>query len=382
MIELVTSKDEYSCGKNIKIFGVGGAGGNAVNTMMKQDLRGVEFIVANTDINDLNKSMAPLKLQMGKKITKGLGCGANPEMGRKAAEESKEEILHHLEGAEMIFIASGMGGGTGTGAAPYIAQLAKENGILTIGIVNRPFLVEGKKRTVNAEKGIQKLKESVDTLIVIPNEKLKEEYRTVTVWESFKKADFILYEAAKAVSDIINFSGFINVDFADVRTVTQNRGFAIMGTGMAEGENRAVNAANAAMSNPLLSDVDLSNAGGLLINITAGEDFKMEEFEIINKVIVERTGDEGDIITGLVFDNNVDGKIKVTLIATGLETTGTQVYKIEKVKKEIEQGNEDLNDVLKRIRSQNTFEVRKQQEEKQTKSQIPGLPSFMRQFNN
>jgi cell division protein FtsZ len=379
-VELV--KDEFSCGKNIRIFGVGGAGGNAVNTMISYDLKGVEFIVANTDINDLNKSNSKLKLQMGKKITKGLGAGANPDIGRKAAEESKEEILHHLEGAEMVFVAAGMGGGTGTGAAPYIAQMAKEMGILTIGIVNRPFQVEGKKRMVNAEKGIQKLKESVDTLIVIPNEKIKEEYRTVTVWESFKKADFILYEAAKAVSDIINFSGFINVDFADVRTVTQNRGLAIMGTGQAEGENRAVNAAIAAMSNPLLADVDLSNAGGLLINITAGEDFKMEEFEEINRVIVERAGDEGDIITGLVFDDQVDGKIRVTLIATGLEASGTKVYEIEKLKKQTETGNEDLNDVLKRIRSQENFELAKQAEQKKSKTQAPGIPSFMRQFTN
>ncbi len=351
--------------------------------MIMHDLQGVEFIVSNTDINDLNKSLAQLKLQMGRKITKGLGAGADPEIGRKAAEESKEEILHHLEGSEMVFIAAGMGGGTGTGAAPYIAQMAKEMGILTIGIVNRPFRVEGKKRMVNAEKGIQKLKESVDTLIVIPNEKIKDEFRTVTVWESFKKADFILYEAAKAVSDIINFSGFINVDFADVRTVTQNRGLAIMGTGQAEGENRAVNAAVAAMSNPLLEDVDLANAGGLLINITAGEDFKMEEFEEINQVIVEKAGDEGDIITGLVFDDKMDGIIRVTLIATGLEEAGSKVYEIETLKKDSKKDQDDLSDVLQRLRNKDSFELRKQPEQKKPKqNQAPGIPSFMRQFTN
>ncbi|MCD4818241.1 MAG: cell division protein FtsZ [Candidatus Cloacimonetes bacterium] len=381
-------KDEFTVGKNIKIFGVGGAGGNAVNAMIHFDLKGVEFIVANTNISDLQISSAKSKLQLGKKLTKGLGAGSNPEVGRKAAEESKDEIMGHLDGAELVFIAAGMGGGTGTGAAPVIAHLAKEMGILTIGIVNRPFKMEGKKRMINAEKGIQKLKESVDTIIVVPNEKLREEYPHMTVRDAFREADNILYQAAKAISDIINFSGYMNVDFADVRTVTQNRGFALMGTGTSEGENRAVNAAREAMSNPLLADIELENTAGLLINITAGEDFKMDEFEEITEVIVQKAGDEGDIITGLIFDKEIEGKIRVTLIATGLESSESKRPQIEVIKTDKKSSGADISELLKSLQKDNNFEKRKpyqnpatlnQQENKAPKMD---LPSFMRKFQN
>ena len=381
-------QDEFTVGKNIKIFGVGGAGGNAVNAMIHFDLKGVEFIVANTNISDLQISNAKSKLQLGKKLTKGLGAGSNPEVGRKAAEESKDEIMGHLDGAELVFIAAGMGGGTGTGAAPVIAHLAKEMGILTIGIVNRPFKMEGKKRMINAEKGIQKLKESVDTIIVVPNEKLREEYPHMTVRDAFREADTILYQAAKAISDIINFSGYMNVDFADVRTVTQNRGFALMGTGTSEGENRAVNAAREAMSNPLLADIELENAAGLLINITAGEDFKMDEFEEITEVIVQKAGDEGDIITGLIFDKEIEGKIRVTLIATGLESNESKRPQIEVIKTEKKSSGADISDLLKSLQKDNNFEKKRPYQSPSTlnhqenKAPKMDLPSFMRKFQN
>jgi len=305
-------------GTNIKIIGVGGAGGNAVNTMIDNELFGVEFIAANTDMSDLVKSKATMKLQLGKKLTHGLGTGANPELGSRSAEESKDEIKSHLDGADMVFIAAGMGGGTGTGAAPIIAKIAREMGIITLGIVTTPFLFEGKKRESNAEDGIRNLSEFVDTLIVIPNSKLCEIFGDLNLIDAFHKADNVLYEAAKAVSDIINVNGLVNVDFADVKTVMQNMGYALMGTGTADGENRAVMAAKAAITNPLLSDISLNGCQSLLINITSGPDIKMNEFEDVSQVIVNETGSAANIIMGVIIDPNMIGRVSVTLIATGL----------------------------------------------------------------
>jgi cell division protein FtsZ len=306
-------------GTNIKIVGVGGAGGNAVNTMIEHGLLGVEFIAANTDMTDLVKSKATMKLQIGKKLTRGLGTGADPEKGYRSAEESKDEIKSHLEGADMVFIAAGMGGGTGTGAAPMVAKIARELGILTLGIVTTPFTFEGKKRHTNAEEGIRNLSEFVDTLILIPNSKLSEIYHDISLVDAFRKADNVLYEAAKAVSDIINVSGYINVDFADVKTVMANMGYALMGTGSASGEDRAVLAARAAINNPLLADVSLSGCQSLLINITAGYDFKMSEFEAVNSVVVNETGRAANIISGVITDETISGDVFVTIIATGLQ---------------------------------------------------------------
>jgi len=306
-------------GTNIKIIGVGGAGGNAINTMIQNDLFGVEFIAANTDSCDLTKSCANMRLQLGKKLTRGLGTGANPEIGSSSAEESKDDIKGHLDGADMIFIAAGMGGGTGTGAAPIIAKIAREMGILTLGIVTSPFPFEGKKRAENAEHGIKHLREFVDTLIVIPNEKLCEIYSGLTLVEAFHKADNVLYEAAKAVSDIINVTGLINVDFADVKTIMQNMGYALMGSGSAEGENRAINAARAAIDNPLLSHINLQGCQSLLLNITAGHDILMSEFDEVSNVIVNETGKAANIIMGIILDDAMAGKIRVTIIATGLD---------------------------------------------------------------
>ncbi|MBP7194671.1 MAG: cell division protein FtsZ [Candidatus Cloacimonetes bacterium] len=306
-------------GTNIKIVGVGGAGGNAVNTMIEHGLLGVEFIAANTDMTDLVKSKATMKLQIGKKLTRGLGTGADPEKGYRSAEESKDEIKSHLEGADMVFIAAGMGGGTGTGAAPMVAKIARDLGILTLGIVTTPFTFEGKKRHTNAEEGIRNLSEFVDTLILIPNSKLSEIYHDISLVDAFRKADNVLYEAAKAVSDIINVSGYINVDFADVKTVMANMGYALMGTGSASGEDRAVLAARAAINNPLLADVSLSGCQSLLINITAGYDFKMSEFEAVNSVVVNETGRAANIISGVITDETISGDVFVTIIATGLQ---------------------------------------------------------------
>jgi cell division protein FtsZ len=338
-------------GSVIKIVGVGGAGGNAINTMIDNNLTGVEFIAANTDMMDLQKSKAKMKLQVGKKITRGLGTGANPDMGRQAAEESKDDIRAQLDGADMVFIAAGMGGGTGTGGAPVVAKIARDMGILTLGIVSKPFDSEGQRRKQNAEEGIKNLSEHVDTLIVIPNEKLKEIYSDMGIISAFHKADNVLYEAAKAVSDIINLSGYINVDFADVRTVMQNMGYALMGTGTAEGDCRAVHAAREALLNPLLSDVNLQGCQALLINITAGSDMKMSELDEVTQVVISETGNAANIIMGLIFDENMAGKIAVTIIATGLSHTEEQLLALGSIKpKTLEEASPDIKEILDRLK--------------------------------
>lgn len=384
MLELDLNHDEIPFGTHIKIIGVGGAGGNAIGTMIGYNLNGLEFVVANTNIIDLKKSKAKIRLQLGRELTKGLGAGANPDTGRKAAEESREDIKSNLKDTDLLFIAAGMGGGTGTGATPVIAALAREMGILTIGIVSRPFRSEGKKRMINAENGIKKLRENVDTLIVIPNEKLTEIFPDMTVIDAFKKADNVLYEAAKAISDIIHFSGYMNVDFADVQTVMKNRGLAMMGSGLGDGDQRAVDAAQKAMNNPLLSDIPIENAKGVLINITAGKDFKMDEFELITNEIVKRTGDDGDIITGIIIDDAMEGKINVTLITTGLDTPNTTIYERETIIHDKEDDSEDIGRTLQRIRNSDSLNLNKRTEEKT--SVFPDkqmeIPAFLRKFSN
>jgi cell division protein FtsZ len=384
MLELDLTQDETASGTNIKIIGVGGAGGNAVNTMINNALGGVEFIAANTDIADLKKSKAKIRLQMGKESAKGLGTGAIPEKGQEAAEESKEEIRSLLHDTDMIFITAGMGGGTGTGAAPVIASIAKEMGILTIAIVTRPFMWEGKKRIVNAEDGIKRLRENIDTLMIIPNAKLEELYPDMDFVEAYQTADNILYDAAKAISDIINYTGLMNVDFADVQTVMQNRGLALMGTGIGTGEDRAVYAATEAMKNPLLADISLKNAKGILINITACK-AKMNEIRSINQTIVEEAGDGGDIITGFITNPDMTDEIKVTLIATGLNTIGTSKYEVEKIKSNAAGNNENLSDTIIRIREARKTDIRKEiPEEASVKSKgfQMEIPAFMRKLSN
>jgi cell division protein FtsZ len=303
----------------IKVIGLGGGGSNTINRMIELGLTGIDFIAANTDAQALKSSLAPTKIQLGPKVTRGLGAGGDPRIGEAAAEESYKQLNEALKGADMVFLTAGMGGGTGTGAAPVIAKIAREMGILTLGIVTSPFPFEGKKRADNADHGIKNLREYVDTLIVIPNGKLSEIYSGITLEEAFNKADNILFEAAKAVSDIINVTGYMNVDFADVKAVMQNMGYALMGSGVGEGENRAINAARSAIDNPLLRDLNLQGCQSLLLNITAGHDFLMSEFEEVTNVIVNETGKAGNIITGVILEDKMSGKINVTIIATGLE---------------------------------------------------------------
>lgn len=385
MLEIDLNHDEIPVGTVIKIMGVGGAGGNAVNTMIENELSGVEFIVANTDIKDLKKSNAQQKLQLGKEITRGLGTGANPALGRKSAEESREDIKRIISGTNMLFIAAGMGGGTGTGAAPFIAQLAREMDILTIGICNRPFSWEGKKRMQNADQGIAKFSDSVDTLMVVPNERIEEIYPDLTVVDAFKKADNILYDAAKAITDIIHSSGYINVDFADVKTVMKSRGLAVMGCGVADGENRAKLAAEAAMNNPLLANVSLSNAKGVLINVTAGRDFKMNEIKQVSEAIVKVTGEEGDIFCGLINDDTMEGKVSVTFIGTGLESPDSKHIEFESIHMNKDEEKAELDSTLNRIRNSDNMQLDKNDERKveSTKSNMQmEVPAFLRRFSN
>ena len=311
------------CSENlakIKVIGVGGGGGNAVNTMISSSLHGVDFINANTDSQALGVSNSPIKIQIGTQITKGLGAGSNPEIGRQSALESRDEIRPYLEGADMIFITAGMGGGTGTGATPVIAEIARECSILTIAVVTKPFQFEGKKRNIQAEEGIAQLREVVDTLIVVPNQRLLSlGGRNLSLLEAFKKADDILYQAVKGISDLILVPGLINLDFADVRSVMSNMGMAIMGTGVASGENRAVEAAQRAISSPLLEDNTIQGAHGILLNITGGPDMSLYEVNEASSLIQEEADDDANIIFGTVIDPNMQDEIRITVIATGFD---------------------------------------------------------------
>ena len=309
----------------IKVIGLGGAGGNAVNRMIQARIEGVEFIAANTDIQALKHSVAPIKLQIGAKLTNGLGCGAIPERGRQAALEDTERIIELLDGSDMVFITCGMGGGTGTGAAPIVASLATELSALTVGVVTKPFNFEGKKRQLHAEEGIRELKEVVDTLITIPNERLLYAMGAEALLEeSFRYADDVLCQAVQGISDIITLPGIVNVDFADVRTIMAGKGMALMGTGIAEGQNRAVEAAQRAISSPLLEETSIKGARGVLINITATRNsLRLHEVDAAAKVIEEVANSE-DTIFGAVYDEAMGERIKITVIATGFNQTASE----------------------------------------------------------
>jgi cell division protein FtsZ len=304
----------------MKVVGVGGAGGNAVNRMVDEDLEGVEFITANTDAQALKGSRAQVTLQVGKKLTRGLGAGARPEVGRQAVAESQDEIRRVLEGADLVFITAGMGGGTGTGAAPIIGEIAREMGALTIAIVTKPFSFEGNKRERQAEQGLAELRRTVDTMIVVPNDRLLSVVpRGTSFRNALKKADEVLLHATRGISDLIRVSGEVNVDFADVRTIMACRGPALMGSGFGEGDNRAQEAAQEAVSSPLLDDVSIHGAQGVLINITGGMDLAIDEVHQISTIIQEEAGDEAEIIFGAVHDPELEGQIRVTVIATGFD---------------------------------------------------------------
>ena len=312
--------DEDQLTAKIKVVGVGGGGGNAVNRMIQAGIKGVEFLVANTDVQAMRTSLAPIKLQIGGKLTKGLGAGANPEIGKQAALEDTDRILEALSGADMIFITTGMGGGTGTGAAPIIASLAAELGSLTVAVVTKPFAFEGKRRRVQAEQGIRALRDTVDTLITIPNERLLNFVeRATSLGEAFKIADDILRQAVQGISDLITVPGEINLDFADVRTIMHGMGMALMGTGVSTGEHRAVEAAQRAISSPLLEEASIEGAKGVLINVTGGSDMTLFEVHEAASIIQEAADEEANIIFGTVIDPRMKDEIKVTVIATGFD---------------------------------------------------------------
>ncbi|OFZ14307.1 MAG: cell division protein FtsZ [Bdellovibrionales bacterium GWA2_49_15] len=314
-----TKETKIEGGAKIKVVGVGGGGCNAINTMIRAGLSGVEYVVANTDAQALNASLAPTKVQLGATITKGLGAGANPEVGRRAALEEYEKLSEVLTGADMVFITAGMGGGTGTGAAPVIAKLAKELGALTVGVITKPFLFEGKKRFRQAEAGIQSLAEMVDSLITIPNQRLL--YlagENLSLIDTFKRADEVLLNAVRGISDLINNTGHINADFADVCTVMSNKGLSLMGTGIASGAGRAIKAATEAISSPLLEDITIDGATGIIINITGNESLTMHETNEAVTLVMEAADEEAEIIFGTVIDPSMNDEVKVTVIATGL----------------------------------------------------------------
>ncbi len=315
MFEIV---EQHGMTARIKVIGIGGGGGNAVNTMIGGKLSGVDFMVANTDAQSLEASPAPLRIQLGSMVTKGLGAGANPEIGRRAALEDQEQIREYLEGSDMIFLTAGMGGGTGTGGAPVIARVARDVGALTVGVVTKPFIFEGKKRMRQAEEGIEELKQSVDTLIVIPNQRLLSiAAKTTTMLEAFHKADDVLLQAVRGISDLIITPGLINLDFADVRTVMAEMGLALMGAAAATGENRAIEAAQRAISSPLLEDISIQGARGVLINITGGPDLCLHEVNEAASMIQEEAHDDANIIFGAVIDESLTDEIRITVIATG-----------------------------------------------------------------
>ena len=316
MFELV---DAYSQNAVIKVIGVGGGGGNAVQHMLGAAIEGVDFVCANTDAQALKNSAAKTALQLGSDITKGLGAGANPEIGRQSALEDRDRISDVLEGSDMVFITAGMGGGTGTGGAPVVAQIAKEMGILTVAVVTKPFAFEGRKRSETANDGIKELSQFVDSLITIPNEKLLSVLgRDISLLDAFKAANDVLLGAVQGIAELITCPGLINVDFADVRTVMSEMGMAMMGSGSGRGSDRARQAAEAAISSPLLEDINLSGAKGILVNITSGLDLSMGEFEEVGNTVKEFASENATVVVGTVIDQNMDDQIRVTVVATGI----------------------------------------------------------------
>lgn len=304
----------------IRVIGVGGGGGNAVNNMIMSGMTGVEFVVVNTDSQDLARSIAPRRFQLGTQLTRGLGAGARPEVGREAALEDRDRLAELVHGCDMVFITAGMGGGTGTGAAPVIAQVAKEVGALTVAVVTRPFQFEGARRKTQSEEGIENLRQCVDTLITIPNQRLISiATERTTLKEAFAMADRVLYQAVKGVSDLINFQGMINVDFADVRTIMHNKGVALMGVGIGSGERRMLEAAQNAINSPLLDDISLAGSTSVLVNITGGNDLTMHEVSEASIMIQEEAHEDANVIWGWVVDEDAEDDVRVTVIATGFE---------------------------------------------------------------
>ena len=315
--------DDAELQARIKVVGVGGSGGNALNTMIQGGLEGVEFIAANTDAQALDRSLAPVKIQLGPELTRGLGAGGNPDVGRKAALEDVQRLSEVMEGADMVFVTAGMGGGTGTGAAPIISQVAKDQGALTVGVVTKPFLFEGRNRSKNAERGVQELIDVIDSIITIPNQRLMSlGDDDITMLDAFARADDVLLQAVQGISDLIINAGMINVDFADVKTIMSSNGRALMGTGIAKGDRRALEAAEMAINSPLLDEVSVQGATGILINFTAGPDIKLREINEAAGLVQQAAHDDSEIIFGVVTDSALSDTVKVTVIATGFEKSG------------------------------------------------------------
>ncbi len=330
-----------SCGAVIKVIGLGGGGGNTVKQMVEADINGVEFICANTDVQALDKTECKSIIRIGQNVTKGLGAGANPEIGRQAALEDRERIKEVLTGTDMLFITAGMGGGTGTGAAPVVAQIAKEMNILTVAVVTKPFSFEGKRRMTVAEKGIAELKEHVDSLITIPNEKLLAHFdKDTSLLNAFKASNDVLHGAVQGISDLITSPGLVNVDFADVKTVMSEMGMAMMGSGVARGDDRAAVATELAINSPLLEDIDMHGAKGILVNITAGMDLSLFETSEIGDLVAEYISDTTTVVIGTAIDMEMEGEIRVTVVATGLG--GSAEKKVELVKPTVRTNTDEL----------------------------------------
>lgn len=366
----------------IKVIGVGGGGGNAVQHMVSDDLEGVEFICANTDAQALERLSTRTALHIGGAMTKGLGAGANPEVGRKAALEDRERIAESLKGADMVFITAGMGGGTGTGAAPIVAQIAKEMGILTVAVVTRPFKFEGRKRMLIAEEGIRELRDNVDSLIIIPNEKLIAVLgKNCSLINAFNTANDVLKGAVKGISDLITCTGMINVDFADVKTVMSEMGMAMMGTGIAKGDKRAQEAAHAAIRSPLLEDIDLSGARGILVNITAGMDLSLGEYSEIGEIVEACAASDATVVVGTVIDPDLDGELRVTVVATGLDRPKEKEFQLvssEAPKAEARQEEIELPSVLRRQKQEALLEKPEYPESKRKDYGDLDIPTFLR----
>jgi cell division protein FtsZ len=382
MFEFDESIDQSA---KIKVIGVGGGGGNAVNTMITCNIHGVDFIVANTDVQALRMSKAPVKIQIGGQSTKGLGAGANPEMGRDAAIEDRERMAEVLSGADMVFVAAGLGGGTGTGAAPVIADVAKELGALTVGVVTKPFTREGKQRLAKAEYGVSELKKHVDSLIVIPNDRLLGlAGKSMSILDAFKPSDDVLRQAVQGISDLITTSGLINVDFADVKAIMSERGMAMMGIGIASGDNRAVEAATKAISSPLLEDIDISGAKGVLVNISGSSNMTMDEFDAASRIIHEKVHEDANIIVGLVIDENLGDMVKITAIATGFGDR----FDLEKNKKDLKNNVAQISEKNEINREIPAFIRRQKQQQELVSRQQRGfftddddqydIPTFLR----
>ncbi|AOT68456.1 cell division protein FtsZ [Geosporobacter ferrireducens] len=332
MLEFDVDMEQFA---QIKVIGVGGGGNNAVNRMIESQLKGVQFIAVNTDKQALFTSKAEYRIQIGEKLTKGLGAGANPEIGRKAAEESKEDIHQALQGADMVFVTSGMGGGTGTGAAPIVAQIAKEMGILTVGVVTKPFTFEGKRRMQHAEQGIEELKGKVDTLVTIPNDRLLQVVEKKTsIMDAFKMADDVLRQGVQGISDLIAVPGLVNLDFADVKTIMFEQGLAHMGIGKASGENRATEAAKQAIHSPLL-ETSIQGAKGVLLNITGGSNLGLFEVNEAAELVAQAADPDANIIFGAVIDEDLKDEIRITVIATGFENQKPNVIKVPQLDKDV-----------------------------------------------